>query len=48
MHKYRIVDAPDIEQLEQLIELMMDKDWRPLGGISVDNGRLYQAMWKQV
>jgi hypothetical protein len=46
--EYRIVDAPTIDALEAMVALMMNKDWRPQGGVAISyDGRFYQAMWKQ-
>jgi len=46
--RYRIVEAADYILLEELITVMMSKDWRPTGGVAIGvDGRFYQAMWKQ-
>ncbi len=33
--KYQIIDMTDMETLEAAVGVLVEKDWKPLGGISV-------------
>lgn len=44
--EYVVVSATSQEELKTLVEKKLDEDYL-LGGFSVDNGVLYQALYKE-
>jgi hypothetical protein len=43
---YAILDAGSIPGLEENVQIMIEEDWVPLGGVAVSSAFFYQAMVK--
>ena len=45
---FQIVQAGGTEELTRLVKIEMEKDWKPLGGSSLNNAWVIQSMYKDI
>jgi len=41
---YMVIEAASREELESAVKDALRKGWQPLGGVSVSDGKFFQAM----
>ena len=48
MDHYTVVKAKTVKQLDKKVSELITKGYRPLGGVAVSGGYLYQAMAQSI
>jgi hypothetical protein len=44
MNEYRVLLAPNLQELSEAVKDLMKQGWRPQGGVVIDKTLFYQAM----
>jgi len=48
MDHYTVVEAATVKELDEKVSALITKGYRPLGGVAVSGGTLYQAMAQSI